>query len=523
MKEKIILSVLVGLLAINTQAQEILWEKTLGGSHAEFLNDAIATPDYGFIVAGSSLSKKPGKTNKKNLGDFDYYIAKLNEYGELEYSTTFGGSKTDQLQSIYRTRDGGTILVGTSNSPISGDKTVPNLGQTDIWLLKLDINGNLEWQKALGGIGTDKAELVLNTQDGGFLIGGSSTSSFFKNKKPTNKDLIYKSENTRGNLDYWLVKLKQDGSLAWQKTLGGKYVDELRSVLELPEGGFIVGGVSNSPQSKDKHSDTKGYNDWWILRLDKDGTEKWQTLYATEGDDQLYSIVYTQDHHILVGGNIGRLGSKGSPSNSDFFVLKLDLEGDEVWNKTYDIGTQDIMTNLVQNKDGSFLISGYVTTNGKGIGKKEGVEDYMLIKIDQNGEKKWQKSVGSRLKEVLNHSIETRDGGYVLLGTRIRKGGKSNSDFWIVKLKDLDKEAIVKKELEAMPNPARAYTTVVLGYEYEKGTVSLFDINGRLIRQNEITGSRMIPVNMQDLAIGVYVVHVKTNVQENSIKILKGK
>jgi len=509
------------LVALNVHSQEILWEKTLGGAHAEFLNDAIATPDYGFIVAGSTLSKKAGKSNKKNAGDFDYYIAKLSEYGKLEHSTTFGGSGTDQLQSIYRTHDGGSILVGTSNSPISGDKTVPNLGQMDIWLVKLDINGNLEWQKALGGLGMDKAELVINTQDGGYLIGGSSASSNYKNTTYTNKDLIYKSENSRGNLDYWLVKLKQDGSLAWQKTLGGKYVDELRSVLELPEGGFIVGGVSNSPQSKDKNADSKGFNDWWILRLDKDGNEEWQTEYATEGDDQLYSIVLTQDNHILVGGNIGNLSSKGSQTNSDFFVLKLNLDGDEVWNKTFDIGTQDIMTNLVQNKDGSFLISGYVTTNGKSIGKEEGVEDYMLIKIDQNGEKKWQKSVGSKQKEVLKHSIETRDGGYVLLGTRIKKGGKNNSNFWIVKLKDLDKEETVKKLLEAMPNPARDYTTVVLGYKYEKGTVLLYDINGRLIRQNEIKGSRMIPVNMQNLSMGVYIVHVKTDVQEDSIKIIK--
>ncbi len=205
------------LVAINSKAQEILWEKTLGGTHAEYLNDAIATPDYGFIVAGSTLSKKAAKDHKKNAGDFDYFIAKLNEHGDLEHSTTFGGSKTDRLQSIYRTHDGGTILVGTSNSPVSGDKTLPCLGQMDIWLIKLGIEGNLQWQKVLGGLGMDKAELVLNTQDGGFLIGGSSASSVYKNEAQTNKDLIYKSEKSRGNLDYWLVKLKQDGNLAWQK------------------------------------------------------------------------------------------------------------------------------------------------------------------------------------------------------------------------------------------------------------------------------------------------------------------
>lgn len=519
MKKYISILVLI-IVALNIQAQDILWEKTLGGDYAEYLNDAIAMPDYGFLIAGSTLSKKVGKSNKKNVGSFDYFISKLNEYGELEYSTTFGGSKTDRLQSIYRTQDGGTILVGTSNSPISGDKTVPNLGQMDIWLLKLDINGHLEWQKALGGEGIDKAKIVINTQDGGFLIGGSSTSGLYK-KIENNKDIILKSEKSRGNLDYWLIKLKQNGSIEWQKTLGGEYVDELRSVIELPEGGFIVGGVSNSPQNKDKQTDSKGYNDWWILRLNKDGIQEWQTEYATESDEQLYSIVLTQDNNILVGGTISGLGYKGNQTKSDFFVLKLNLEGEEIWDKTFDVGTHDIMTNLVQNKDGSFLISGYVTTNGKGMGLKKGVEDYMLIKINQKGEKKWQKSVGSKQKEVLRHSIETRDGGYVLLGTRIKKGGKNNANFWIVKLKDLDKKETVKKLIEAMPNPVKDYTTVVLGYEYKKGTVALYDINGRLISQKEIKGSRMIPVSTQDLSRGVYVVHVKTDVQEDSIKILK--
>ena len=519
--KKAVLIIIVLLFTLKPKAQNILWEKTLGGTHAEFLNDAIATPDYGFIVAGSTLSKKVGKSNKKNAGDFDYFITKLTEHGDIEYSTTFGGEGSDHLQSIHRTSDGGIILLGTSNSKISGDKTVPLMGQKDIWLIKLDIYGTMQWQKALGGLGEDKAKIVINTQDGGFLIGGSSSSSIYSDTQ-TNKDIIYKSEKNKGNLDYWLVKLKQDGKLDWQKTLGGKYVDELRSIVELPEGGFIVGGVSNSPQSRDKDSGTKGFNDWWILRLDSYGFQEWQTAYGTDGDDQLYSIVLTQDNHILVGGNVGNLSTRGNQTSSDFIVLKLDLDGEQMWKKTFDIGTHDIMTNLVQNKDGSFLLSGYITKNGKSIGSKKGVEDYTVIKLDQNGEMKWQKNVGSRQKEVLRHSIETRDGGYVLLGTRIKKGGKNNSNFWIVKLKDLDKEEHEKELIEAMPNPAREYTTVVLGYEYEKGTVSLYDINGRLIRQNEIKGSRMIPVNMQNLAMGVYIVHVKTDVQEDSIKILKG-
>jgi len=518
-----ILFVIVLLLAIQHQAQDILWEKTLGGKHAEFLNDAIATPDYGFIVAGSSLSKKAGTTSKTNNGDFDYFIGKIDEHGQLEWSKTYGGAKTDRLQSIYKTYDGGYLLAGTSKSGISGDKTTENIGLSDIWLIKLDINTEIEWQKTLGGIGDDLAVVVLNTQDGGYLIGGSSSSDATKhNDQLINQEVVYKSERSRGNLDYWLVKLKIDGKLEWQKTFGGKYVDELRSVVELPEGGFVIGGVSNSPICKDKDADSKGYNDWWIMQLDKDGNQNWQTNYGTAGDDQLYSIVLTGDNAILVGGNMGEVSKKGN-SSADFLLLKLDLDGKQIWKKTFDVGNIDIMTNVVENKDGTFLLSGYVTKGDKkSIGKGDGIEDYIALKINKDGAHSWTKTVGSNKKEVLRHSIETRDGGYVLLGTQIKKSGKKDSNFWIVKLKDEDKEEHIKELIEAMPNPAQEYTTIVLGYDYKDGTVSVIDIAGRLIQQFEIEGNRMIPVNTRNLPFGVYIVHVKTDVQEDNIKILKG-
>lgn len=521
MKKNILLITI--LLSTGLFAQDILWERSLGGKHAEILSDAIATPDYGFFIAGSSLSKKVDK--KENAGDYDYLIAKLNEQGKVEYSKSFGGSGTDLLQSIYKSKDGGYLLCGTSDSPISGDKTLPNLGKKDIWLLKLDVYGQISWQKVLGGFAEDKAEIVINTSDGGFLIGGSSASDSYaikdKNFQSYKNDIVCKTGKNRGNLDYWIVKLDAGGKVSWQKTLGGKYVDEIRSIIEVTNGQFVVGGVSNSPMSRDKDDDNKGMNDWWLIGIDENGQVLWQRTYATDGDEQLYSLVLSQDNTFIAGGSISSASGNRNNSKSDFLLVKYDLEGEKIWERRFDFASHDIMTNLVQNKDGSFLLSGYVKPSGKVSKVKKGINDYVVIKIDQNGEEEWRQSVGTHKKEVLKHSIETRDGGYVLLGTQYTENSHNNADFWAVKLLDTKKEKHEKKAIEAMPNPAVDHTMIVVKEDYHTGSVRIVDFNGRILKQFSIEGSKMFPVNTQNLPIGIYIVHVKTDVQESSVKIIK--
>lgn len=110
---------IIGLLwcfSITTHSQDILWEKSYGGKHSEYLFDAQPTADYGFILAGSSLSNKTGNKTGENNGDLDYWVWKMDEKGELDWQKSFGGSGFDLLQSIKITRDGGFILGGTSSS-----------------------------------------------------------------------------------------------------------------------------------------------------------------------------------------------------------------------------------------------------------------------------------------------------------------------------------------------------------------------------------------------------------------------
>src|SRR5690606_34116811 len=138
---------------VNSQAIE--WQQVLGGAHSEYMYDVKATPDYGFLIVGSSFSEDSGNKSEKGQGDLDYFLWKMDEAGKMEWQKSFGGLGSDYLYSVSLTRDGGYILGGSSDSPKSGDKKEDGFGNMDFWILKLDPTGQEEWQISIGGIGND--------------------------------------------------------------------------------------------------------------------------------------------------------------------------------------------------------------------------------------------------------------------------------------------------------------------------------------------------------------------------------
>ncbi|TDE03743.1 T9SS type A sorting domain-containing protein [Flavobacterium hiemivividum] len=556
MKKKILLLLLFYSCLI--QSQDILWEKSYGGLHADYLFDAQPTADYGFILAGSSLSDKTGNKTNNNHGDLDYWVWKMDEKGNLDWQKSFGGSGFDLLQSIKNTRDGGFILAGTSNSPITPEGGVGNKkddckGLTDFWVIKLDAKGEEQWQKTIGGSGQDELLCAFQTKDGGYMLGGSSSSSIINNNDIRNSnenkvfdakpDLYGKSEKCRGNMDYWIVKLDKTGTVQWQKTYGGEYADVLRSMEQTKDGGYILGGYSNSPRSGDKTEANSGIGDYWIVKVSDIGTIEWQKTYGGNGDNQLYVIQQTEEGGYIAGGNSNStnpLTPLGGMVNTgtDYWLLKLNEKGEVIWSKTYDFGKTDILTSLVENKDHTYLIGGYAQSESIQVPKggpnmlkvnadMEGINDYIALKISDTGEELWNKTVGSKGEDILRKLIETRDGGYLLAGTSNAKSSRDknsnigSNDFWVVKLKDKTKLEKAKVSVEVIPNPAITYTNIIIGYEFETGTATLVDMAGRILQQFSIT-RRTVPIDLSRYPDGVYVVNIKTNVQSDGVKVIKG-
>ena len=646
--------------------QDIEWEKSYGGNQAEYLFDAIPTADYGFVLAGSSLSKKSGNKAEVGSGDLDFWVWKMDDKGDLDWQKSFGGSGSDMLMSIKNTYDGGFILAGTSNSSIGFDKNDAGFGGNDYWVIKLNAKGKQEWQKTFGGIGQDDLTGICLTADGGFVLGGSSNSTPSDSSSDRmevegfgNLALNMKSEDSRGNMDYWIVRLDKKGDVVWQKTYGGQYSDLLRVIEPTKEGGFIVGGYSNSPQSGDKSTGNFGVGgDYWILKLNEKGAIEWQQTIGGDKDDQLFSLQQTYDNGYIVGGNSnsGATNSKQKPNENgtDFWVLKLNNKGFIDWQTTYNYGEVDVLTSLVENADHSFLIGGYspsplVPEGGMGNGivngmkkrtsKKsaavEGVDDFIALKISEKGEVLWDRTVGSAGVDILKKVIETRDGGYLMAGTSdprklkptqpsqregskklnisngeqvaglkklndeldnkvngatkdandiynktmnnatsdvknaigmkedspLKIGGVSpdflkttnkgglpggvlggggagagqkpnlpasrdkttnygNKDFWVVKLRDKNKKTVDPKKIEAIPNPIVEYTNIIIGFEYDFGTATVYDISGRQLQHFEIK-DRTVPVLFSSYPEGIYIVKVVTNKAEASVKVIK--
>ncbi|TPD65403.1 T9SS type A sorting domain-containing protein [Flavobacterium microcysteis] len=527
-----LLAACILLSAGTLKAQDILWEKSYGGKHSDYLFDAQPTPDYGFILAGSSLSKNTGNKTDDNNGNLDYFIWKMDEKGELDWQKGFGGTGADLLQSIKLTPDGGFILAGTSNSPKGLHKKDDCKGLEDFWIIKLNAKGTEQWQRTIGGTGQELLQSIASTSDGGYIIGGTSGSSRSEKEKNGKEDMFEKKEDSRGGLDYWIVKLDNEGQIEWQKTIGGQYSDELRSIIQTADGGFMLAGSSNSTVSGDKTEKRYGESDYWVVKTDKFGTIEWQKVYGGEGDEQLKTMLHTSDgNYILAGNSASESSGNKNTSNTngiDFWLLKIDPSGEILWQETYDVGKTDLLASLVENEDGSFLIGGHAMSETSSEKKKdkEDINDYVAIKINEKGEEQWRKTVGSNGQDILRKAVRVRDGGYLLAGTskgsnsRDRHSSQGRNDFWVVKLKNEKKKKEEKSPIEAFPNPTAQFTNVIVGYEFEKGTATVFDLSGRQLQHFDIQ-DRTVPVDLGGLPIGIYLVQIRTNVQEDTVKIVK--
>lgn len=522
------------ICCINLHAQDVLWEKSYGGKHADYLFDAQPTADYGFILAGSSVSQKSGNKTSENQGDLDYWIWKMNESGDLDWQKSYGGAGADLLKSIRNTTDGGFILAGTSDSGIGLFKKDSCRGNEDFWIIKLNAKGNEEWQRTIGGNGKDLITSITQTSDRGYIVGGSSDSGLSLKVLNGGSDKYGKSEKSRGNMDYWIIKLDDQGEIQWQKTLGGQYADILESLIPTKDGGYLASGYSNSPASQDKAHAGFGEGDFWIIKLSKEGNIEWQQTLGGDSDDHLYATVQVNDGgYIIAGDSASETSGNKSQSNhngTDFWVIKLDDRGDISWQQTYNTGKMDVLTSLVENSDGTLLLGGYAQSETIGTTKKDKKEinDYIALKISAEGEELWKETVGSSGEDILRKVVETRDGGYVLAGTskgdisRDRNSAQGKADFWVVKLKDKDKKKEKKKlNLEAIPNPAPQFTNIIVGFEFSSGTLSIFDLSGRQL-QSFAVSERTIPIDLGYYPVGIYVVEVRTDKGTESVKVIKG-
>jgi len=421
------------LIKIDNEGHKI-WDKTLGGFGKDDFPKVVVAPDGGYVMGGTSGSNNSGDKSQVNPG---YWIIKIKEDQPTPtaWNMRYGGTGTDNLTSTIKTQDGGYLSGGYTNSGVSGDKSQSSQGKNDYWIVKSDKYGKKLWDKRFGGSEEDYLHRVIQTHDGGYLLAGSSFSSKSGDK----------SEDSKGNEDYWLVKTDAQGNKEWDKTFGGSGEEELVKVIQLSTGEYILGGHSNSPFSGDKTQVSQGGKDYWILKISNSGTIIWDKCFGGNGAETLSSFLQTPDGGYLLGGSSlsGKSGDKTQVSHgaSDYWVVKTDMQGNLVWEKTFGGSDTDEAYSIGLSSNQNYYVAG--TSNSGKSGDKtqesKGGNDYWLVTLDQEGNKLWDKTFGGSKDDKLTASTLNGQDHYVLAGhsnsdasgdkTQVSHG---ESDYWVV-------------------------------------------------------------------------------------------
>jgi hypothetical protein len=421
-------------------AQEIEWQNTIGGNYNDQLYSIKQTFDGGYILGGYSNTNISGDKTEVTIGSDDYWVVKTDALGNIQWQNNIGGNSEDWLRTIDLTSDGGYIMGGWSRSNISGDKTQNSKGSDDYWIVKIDSLGNIQWDKTIGGSTFDLLMSVEQTSDGGYILGGYSDSNISGDK----------TENSKGGPDYWIVKTDSLGNIQWQNTIGGNSIDYFGLVRQTNDGGYILCGYSDSNISGDKTENYIGSYDYWIVKADSLGNIQWQNTIGGTSTESLYSIEQTKDGGYILGGfsnsDISGDKTKASKGGFDYWIVKTDSLGNIQWQNTiggFGDETNRSTESIAQTIDGGYIIGGGTFSDFSADIKEDskGGFDYCIFKTDSLGNVQWQNTIGGNFNDDLRSICQTTDEGYIL-------GGYSNSntsgdkienckggyDYWIIKL-----------------------------------------------------------------------------------------
>ncbi|MFI5173151.1 MAG: putative metal-binding motif-containing protein, partial [Chitinophagales bacterium] len=362
---------------------ETEWDKTIIGNFTDELTSIQQTIDGGYIVGGYSTSGIDDDKTEANYGFQDYWILKLNATGDIEWQNSIGGSQGDFLYSVRQTTDGGYIVGGSSESGITGDKTEISIGN-DIWLVKLNSTGTIVWQNTITGNADDYLGALESTPDGGCVLVSTSNSNATYDK----------TEAAYGD-NLWVLKIDATGNIQWQNTLNAGGDGHGGAIKLTSDGGYIVGGYADEGTTVDKTEYGEGGYDYWIVKLNSLGVRIWDNTIGGSGDDWLYDINQTSDGGYFVGGfsNSEISGDKSEPRIPaldifviyyDYWSLKLDGTGTIKWQNTIGGNEDDKLFVNFQTTDGGFLMAGYSSSEISGD-KTEGASlnsyDFWIVKL----------------------------------------------------------------------------------------------------------------------------------------------
>ena len=352
------------LIKLNA-AGNLVWQHSYGGTGIDEASSVIPTSDGGYMVAGKSASHNGDVTG--NHGSSDYWLVKTDDQGTLQWQKSYGGSLAEIAYFMEPTSDNGFVIVGTSSSN-NGDVS-GNHGMSDAWIIKVDQNGNLIWQKSVGGSQLDIANDIKLTNDGGFFVTGYSLSN--DGDIPSNK----------GQEDFLFFKLDADGNLQWIKTMGGSGSDDGSAGIQTIDGGYAICGLTHSRDLD--VAGNHGAHDLWVVKTNSAGVAQWtRCLGGSDGDDGI-EIKQQSDGTILASGYTGSTDGDvtGLHGLHDIWLVALDTSGNLLWQKTLG-GTNDEFPRSLQIiSTGEYIIAGRSNSSDGDLTVNHGNFDFWVVKL----------------------------------------------------------------------------------------------------------------------------------------------
>ena len=421
---------------------ETEWVKTIEGTKAEYIESVTATPDGGYIAGGTFLSKSINLGNGINLsndGITNGMIIKYSSEGNAEWAKAINGNKNNSIKTVSATKDGGCIAGGSFDSSsleLENGITLNNKGNDDAMLIKFNSSGEIEFAKAIGGTDNDYIKSAKGTSDGGYIIGGSFTSSSLELETGV-------TLSNKGSENGIIAKYNQDGKIEWAKVIGDEKNESIESVIETNNGDYIAVGefkTSNLDLENDItiSSTNEEKSTGMIIKYSQTGEIKSAKAIGGTGDDYIYSVAEISDGAYIIGGEYNSnsinlengisLSNKGTEYSSDAMIIKVEKTelSKPIVIQTQEIGGtgDDRINSIAATTDGGYVAGGYFQSSSIDLGNNiilnnQGTisfTDGMVVKYSSSGEVEWAKEVGGEgYDEVLSVSATT-DGGCIVGG-----------------------------------------------------------------------------------------------------------
>jgi hypothetical protein len=458
----------------NAQPPDSLWFRVYGDIMDDIGFDAIEAGEDEYIVIG--------KVEKSDY-NWDAYVAKLDNNGDIIWENTYGGAQREQIVSICPGLYFGYVMTGYTSTDANG--------LSDIWILFIDDNGDSIASMKYGSWASDQGNWISTNVDQGFIV-------------------VSRSEIYQWGDQIYLMKLDISLDTIWTKTYGGPMQDYGHCVEETSDYGYIIAGRTYTtvyPESGDA----------WVIKTDSNGDTVWTKKYGGDNEDIFYSLVETDDGYIFAG----QTWSYGA-GLKDVYVVRTNDNGDTIWTKTYGGEGAEMAYRIFETEDGNYVIAGY-NTPVSGINR-----DVYVIEIDGDGNLIWEEYYGDSYdSEYLYGGTATSDGGFIFTG-RVDYYSSLEDDIFVLKLGEgnsgIEEMAILNKlSLYNYPNPFKNSTTFHLNMSANSLVeLTVYDSFGKIIetiiRERSEMGSMEIEWYTGNLPKGVYYVKLKVG---NSVVVNK--